>query len=484
MILLILVVGSFFSVLIPPFQSPDEPAHVMRAYLLSKGSIILDAPAGNNSGGMIDSGLVAYSEVYEVLKFKPDRKLLADEIDSAKFIKWTGIKEFKAVPLAFYFPLSYLPQALGLTVGEILGLTINSSYLLARFLVLVSIALILFAAFQVYPVNPLTIALLIIPMSVFQSSSASLDGVSTALAIFSIATFLRLAVEKDNASPWLFYLHTLSVVLVATCRPHLLPLLALVLVVGFYLPKKKYLYISAFALLFVLTWFIIANKTTVDFVDKVGISKASCALFYIKNPIAFFDVLMATLDRDHLRFLIKSFLGILGWIDTRFSTEAYKFLFIVTILIGLFSVSVKNLKTGWIPRLVLLFSAFSSVFLIFFSSLITWNPHPARIIDGVQGRYFLVPTIMVAYAISGGSNISDGICRKIALLLVILLGAFTIFSMPRVLIERYYLGLEQPKQISLVIRASAFLEKNNPVTLFMSKDHERNLQPLKRNGIH
>lgn len=486
-ILLILVVGSFFSALVPPFQSPDEFDHIKRAYLLSKGTIILDAPpkGSNTSGGMIDSGLLAYFDAYEVFIFKPDRRLSADEIDSAKNIKWTGIKNFSGAPgTGFYFPIIYMPQAMGLAIGKILGLTIDTSYLIARFMALASIALILFAAFKVYPVNPLTIALLIIPMSVFQFSSASLDGVSTALAVFSIATFMRIANEKTNARPWLFYTHTLSVVLVATCRAHLLPLLALVLVASFYIQKKKFFYISAFALLFVLAWTVIASKTTVGFSGKVGTSTANVALFYIANPLAFFHVLKATLSNsDLVKFYRESFLGVLGWLDTRFSPETYKSLFKFIFFIGLLSASVKNLKNEWVPRLFLLFSALASIFLIFFALLITWNHHPASVIEGVQGRYFLVPMIMIAYAISGGLNPYESDFRKMALLLVILLGTLTIYSTPRLLIERYYLALEQPEQISVVLRPSAPLEKNNPIMLFMSEAHERSRQPLKRIGI-
>jgi uncharacterized membrane protein len=486
-ILLILVVGSFFSALIPPLQSPDEIDHIKRAYLLSEGRIILGAPpeGSKTSGGMIDSGLSTYFDAYAVLIFKPDRKLSADEINMAKSIKWTGIKKFSGAPgTGFYFPIIYMPQAIGLKIGEILGLTIDTSYLLARFMALASIAVILFAAFNVCTVNPLTIALLIIPMSVFQFSSASLDGVSTALAVFSIATFLRISDKKTNASPWLFYALTLSVALVATSRAHLLPLLALVLVASFYLQKKKFFYVFAFALFFVLAWTVIASKTTVGFSDIVGASTASVALFYIKNPLAFFNVLITTLSSDLIVFYRESFLGILGWLDTRFSPETYNSLFKCIFWIGLLSVSVKNLKTDWIPRLVLLFSAFASILLIFFALLITWNHHPASLIQGVQGRYLLVPMIMIAYAISGGLNLYEGIFRKTALLLVILLGAFTIYSTPRLLIKRYYMEDEQqPEQISMVMQPSSPLVQNSPILLFMSKAHERNPQPLKRIGI-
>lgn len=456
-IILVISIVSLFSSIIPPLQSPDESNHITRAYLLSKGSIILDAPAGNDSGGMIDSGLVSYFAAYEVLPFKKDRKLSADEIDSAKIIKWTSIKVFRSIPnTARYFPIIYMPQAIGLILGEKLGLTIDISYRLARFITLAFIAVILFAAFNIYPVNPLTIALLIIPMSVFQLSSASLDGIATALSILSIAIFLRIANKKENSNPWLFYTLTLSVVLVATSRAHLQPLLALVLMGSFYIKKRKYFYVSVFALLFVLAWLVIETKTTVGFDRVVGASTSNVVLFYIKHPMAFFDVLIATLSNSGLvKFYGESFLGNLGWLDTQFNQKEYKFLFVFTILIGFLSISVKNLKTEWSPRLVLLFSAFASILLIFFALLITWSRHPAIIIDGVQGRYFLVPVIMVAYAISGGLKLGAGVFRKIALLLVILLGAFTIVSTPRLLIERYYLALEQPVQIPAVERASA-----------------------------
>jgi uncharacterized membrane protein len=456
-ILLAISMISLFSAMIPPFQSPDEFNHIARAYLLSKGTIIAVTPEGKDSGGMIDSGLAAYMSAYGVLPFKKDRKLSTDEIDSANNIKWSGIEKFMSAPnTAVYFPIIYMPQAVGLSLGKNLKLSVDTSYRLARFMALLSIAFILFASFNIYPVNPLTIALLIIPMSVFQFSSASLDGITTALSILSIATFLRIATDKEEARQGLFYILTLSVVLVATSRTHLLPLLAFVLASFFYTRNKKCLYYFAAAVVFVIAWIGIAMKTTVDTRVVVGASTASVLLFYIKDPLAFFDVLLATVSNSTLvRSYLESFLGNLGWLDTPFSQKEYKFLFICTILIGLFSISLKNLKADWIPRLVLLFSALVSILLIFFVLLITFNKHPAGLIYWVQGRYFLVPMIMIAYAISGGLKLYEGVFRKIAILLVIILGAFTIFSTPKLLLARYYLALEQPAQISAVRKASA-----------------------------
>jgi len=349
-------------------------------------------------------------------------------------------------------------------------------------MVLAAIALILVAAFKTYPVSPLTIALLILPMSVFQFSSASLDGISTALAVFAIATFLRITDEKIKANPWLFYALTLSVVLLATSRVHLLPLLALILVAGFYTKNKKHFYVFALAFLLVLAWLVIAIKTTSYPKIAAGSSTASVAWFYITNPLAYFNILIATFSNSELvTFYRDSFFGVLGWLDTRFSEKTYEYLFKYTLLIGLFSVSVKNLKTEWMPRLIVLSSALVSILLIFFALLITWNPHPASLIQGVQGRYFLVPMIMIAYAFSGEVKLHEGIIRKIALPLVIFLGAFTLFDTSRLLLERYYLMSEQqPEPIATVMQPSAPLDLSNPIMLSLTRDRKL---PLKRLGI-
>lgn len=451
MILFILVAGSFFSAIIPPFQSPDEFDHISRAYLLSKGKIVLDAPKGKDSGGRIDSGLMAYMSSYEVLPRKPERKLSADEVYSANRIKWTGTKEFRSLPgISYYFPIIYTPQAVGLALGEKLKLSVDTSYRLARFIALVSIAIILFVTFNIYPVNPLTIALLIIPMSVFQISSASQDGISTALGILAIATFLRMTTEKDNTSPWFFYILTFSVALVTTSRPFLLPLVILVLAACFYTKNKKFFCVFTAAAFFIIAWLGFTMHTTIDSRFVVGHSTSNATVFYIKNPLQFFNVLWATLSNIGLaQFYGASFFGYLGWLDTPFSPKAYKFFFTCTILIGLLSVSAKNFKKEWVARSILFFSALTSILLIFFAILIKDNQHPASLIQSVQGRYFLIPMIMIAYAISGGLKFYGGIFRKIALCLVILLGIFTIFSTPKLLIERYYLAPLQPAQISV-----------------------------------
>ena len=54
--LAIVAAAFLLNAIIPPSQSPDENSHLARAYLLSRGHVLLDRdPAG--SGGAIDEGL-------------------------------------------------------------------------------------------------------------------------------------------------------------------------------------------------------------------------------------------------------------------------------------------------------------------------------------------------------------------------------------------------------------------------------------------
>ena len=41
----------------------------------------------------------------------------------------------------------------------------------------------------------------------------------------------------------------------------------------------------------------------------------------------------------------------------------------------------------------------TSIFLIFFALAVTWNLYPAEKIGGIQGRYFIIPTLFLASAL-------------------------------------------------------------------------------------
>lgn len=441
-VLLLFVTCNFLSGFIPPFQSPDEFEHVTRGYLFGRGVLVLEAPKDEVSGGYIDTGLARYMDVFSSLPFHPERKVSDAEIESAKKIKWEGTTQFKRAPgMAFYFPAIYSVHTLGLTLGKHLDLTVDATYKLTRFLLLLVICCILYFSFQLYQPSFLVMALLIIPMSLFQFSSASLDGITTALSIFIVSAFLRLVQDKEQSSSWLFYALLVAWLLVASSRVQQCSLILLVASCAYFTRRPRYVLWSIVAAIAVVAWQILAVKTSVDGRVNLGASTSQIVSWYLSRPQDFITVMQATLSSSETwRSYLSSFFGMLGWLDAPFAGKEYIYLLALTSVIGVCSVTLRSLNTDAKARLLLVICVVGSVLMIYFALLVTWTPHPATVVHGVVGRYFLIPAIMIAYALADAyvALPLKSAKRLCGLILLICLSVYSIINTTKLLSARYY----------------------------------------------
>lgn len=437
-ILLLLLAGcAILAYVIPPLKSPDEHDHIERAYLLGKGVLVLDRPAGKSSGGDIDSGLLAYLDRYPYSQ----GKISEESMSAAGQIGWSGQRAYASSPgTGYYFPVIYLPQTSGLLIGEWLGLSVDHSYRLSRAFAILAAALILYFSFTLHPPNPLVLGLIALPMTLFQISSATLDGIATALAVFAISAFMRIARDGERSAGWLHYALAIVVAVLASSRVHALPMLILLAATFFYSKRRRALLSCAAATLFILGWTLFALKTTVDLRVPIGESSANIVAFYLHHPFQFLSVLWQTVSDSELQsFYYFSFLGILGWLDTPFGIHYYMWFGVIIAIVAALSVTLRGARDDWPQRLLLACVALISALFIFFALLVTWSPHPARVIAGVQGRYFLVPAVILAYAVGGNAGLFDGFRRKLASGVVLSLFVLSLAATVELVVERYYL---------------------------------------------
>ena len=390
------------AIVVPPFQSPDEFDHLTRAYLFSKGQIVLIASDGKASGGFIDTGLARYMDAYSNLPFQPAQKLNSENIALAKQITWTGLTEFRSAPgMAYYFPAIYLIHGLGLRAGETIGLSVADSYYLTRIILLITICIIIFYAFCLVPPNYLTVALLLMPMSLFQFASASLDGIATALSILLISIYLKCRQDRSTFNTKLLVLGLLIWTLLAASRLQTFPMALLLLAEGWAHRRYKYLLMLMVSALGIIGWQLLTLSTTVDGRVALGATSQQIIYYYVTQPDELFAVFWRTLTNNEvLKGYFSSFIGLLGWLDTPFPGSEYKYMFFALLTIAVISVNASELKKYWPTRLLMLSSAAGMLFIVFFSVLVTWTPHPAAVIEGVVGRYFLIPGILIAYALT------------------------------------------------------------------------------------
>lgn len=443
----LVIVSLFFlcnliTVLIPSFQSPDEFEHIKRAYLFGRGDIVLSAPAGQSSGGMIDSGLAKYMDAFSSLPFNQEKRITAIQLADAKNIRWTGTREFSpTLGMTYYFPAIYLIHTASLGAGEFLNLTIDASYKLTKFVLLSVSCILLFFAFKLVKPTALVLALLLIPMSLFQVASASLDGVATAMAILMISVFLKIAEEKNDTPPVYFYILIALWLLLASSRLQIYSTIILIGVASCYLKHKKYLWMTLAAALAVIGWQLVVMASAVDGRVQLGDSSTNLILSYLKHPSEFIRIFFATLtDPPTARGYFSSFFGVLGWLDTPFSGKEYVVLLTLLAIIAAVSISPAALLIGYPPRLLLLLCAVFSVATIFFALLVTWTPHPASLVAGVQGRYFLIPALMIAYAMHTTPNCQSRTRSYFSMALLAILATYSSMNTLNLLLERYYLA--------------------------------------------
>ena len=240
------------SFLIPPFQSPDEFVHFDRAYLLSKGDAFLNSK-GNVSGGYIDTGLMTFMNLFHAIPFRYENKIDNRGRGVSQQIRWSGKKQFIALPVV-YGPLLYIPQALAVIVGEASGMTVSNTYYLARFFSLTVTLTLLGCALLLYPAPLILIAVFIIPMSLFQMGSSSMDSVSFAICVLAASLYKRGCDNDFSFNQFMLYALSVCVLALATSRWYLFPLT--LLPAFLYINHRSYSYIlhSAIAGVLALAW--------------------------------------------------------------------------------------------------------------------------------------------------------------------------------------------------------------------------------------
>lgn len=145
-------------------------------------------------------------------------------------------------------------------------------------------------------------------------------------------------------------------------------------------------------------------RTVVDTRVARSMGTSETMVHYLSHPAELGGVLMNTLtSAETVTFYARSFVGVLGWLDTPLSAWAYPVLALGMLMAGGVSASANSLKQDWPLRLVLLGMGLACVGMVFLAMLLTWTPYPAQTIQGVQGRYFLLPAMVMAYSLSGVS---------------------------------------------------------------------------------
>ena len=345
---------------------------------------------------------------------------------------------FPAPGTGYYFPLAYLPQALGLLIGRTLGLSVDTSYRLARLGVLAATAANFSVAFSLVRMSPFVLVLLVLPMTVFQRSSASLDAFTTGLSVLATSLFIIGAQREQRFRMWMRVVLPVSVLAVSTCRPNMVPLLLFPTIVAYIRRERTDIVLSVLAWCLTLIWFAVATMSTREPLGE-GHSTTGAIYFYLHHPMQLSQVVLATIeDKRYADLLVREFVGILGWVDAPLPPWFYFFAGVTVLVVFALSISLRVSTCNCLVRPTLLVVAVLSTLLIFFLLLVTFNAMPAPVVSGLQGRYFLIPLIILGYFLSPEGNTGKRKSHIIGLCLTSIFAILSFYAVADVLLDRYY----------------------------------------------
>lgn len=374
----------------PPYQNADENNHFLRADNLSRFHLVGHRfEGGRTAGGPASPEIAASGLAFEPPKFHPERRVTLDEYrrSAAKF--GAPAADIAFPNTAVYPPPFYAPAVVALWIGRAGRMSVVQTLYLARGLTAlaagaaIAAALALALSAGATGAAVLIFVLATLPMSLSLQSAVTQDGLLLGTSALAAALLARLRQAPRGGE--LVALCVCLALIGATRPPY--ALLAFVLL---FLPVPWSGRIAAVASAVAAAglWSAFANREAgVPLLPGVD---ALAQLRILLDPARTLILVADTLAGQGPDYW-SAFIGRLGWLDVALP---HWFVRIASAVLALAAVAGVSLRGGVAAGLILAALASSLAVLLAMYAISTTVGGP--VIEGVQGRYFLPPALLLA----------------------------------------------------------------------------------------
>jgi len=391
---LALAFGLILVVLVPPFQTNDEPEHYFRSWAIAEGQLLVGQGAVVELPSNV-AWLFADLKAIEVTqgKAKYDTSLTLSHLSDSV----SAQRVAQATLTGTYSPIGYIPQALGIDLVRLFGGSPLMAMYVARVFMLVASVALVFWALRLTPFGAPVLALVaLLPMSMTLCASLNPGALLDAGALLWIALVLR-ALKSPSVRTPLAVLLIVTAVALLTVKPGYATLALLILLV----PRNRYqnqrqhwaTIVACIAGAIGVTAALLATSPAVPLsvlqargvaegMDHVGQMR-----FMLAHPWAFTKVLMGSVGDNALAW-IKEFVGAPG----RGSVILSDLATLVALLGGLLLMmrsAARGVELAAWRRVGFVAVAGVSALAVVGALYVLNTPVASSMILSVQGRYFL-----------------------------------------------------------------------------------------------
>lgn len=407
---LALLFGLLFVFLVPPMSAPDETNHFTRAFLLAHGQFFPMVDASKKAVGTVTPDLPLFLRTWNVSISAPGSHISPQTFAGL----FTAAVSPNAPPVAVDYPYPYLsfflylPQALGIVLGEALfGLFRMSAhyniYLQMLFARMANLGFYIGAISLTIRITPFfkrTLAILtLMPMAVFIASSCSYDVFLYSFCLLYLAFVLKCAYDPavtEIKGRQLFVLILLQFCILLGKYVYF-PLLLLIFLIPrekFHgRPRRKILLATALPSAVCLAVWLIAYKISTLGVaaDPYANVYRQQAQFVLFHPVQYAAMLLDNLYR-YRQDWVTGFVGLFGWLNAPLPLPFILFYVVLLIVSSVLEVVINR---TFLSRRMLAFVAVTCYILVATAEYVVWTPSLGNgtvgqsNIIGVQGRYFI-----------------------------------------------------------------------------------------------
>lgn len=368
----------------PPFQHADEPNHAYRADQVSRGRWLAEVLPDGESGGFVASGLIAAHFSFDPLPFRQDHKV-AREMYTPR--TWGGTAPAGFPNTAIYPPLFYAPASAALAVSRALDWPVLRGVVAARMATgFVSVAVGALAIALSGEAAVWLFAVLTLPMSLSLAGAVSQDAPMLAAVALAVA----LLWGRHGAVPSLRALAgaALLLMLAGMARP---PLAALGLVF-LAVPVGRRLRVGL--LLTVVGGTLIWGASQAHLARPLPGTDAAAQLYGLLHaPWRVVSIGIGTI-RHHASLVLRGFIGQPGWLDVDLPRAYHLAAWAMLGVAG--AATWARLRVRSPQGLAAGTGVLASLGGMALIQYLTWTPVGAQAVEGLQGRYFLAPALMLA----------------------------------------------------------------------------------------
>lgn len=397
---LLLPLGIFFIIIMPPGKTPDSFAHTARAFDISQGSFITHS----DDDDYVVAELPVEFQIYQT--YESENTSYTEQLKTLGFpLSGETYSENKLSASDYNF-LIYLPHALGILIGRVLNLPLIFILDLGRLFSLIVFAIATYFAIKITPRYKVLFAFIaLFPMTIQLATTFSADAMTFAISFLLVAYAFNLIYRKKSeklSHKEVAFIYILAI-LMGLCKFVYLPLCILFLFIPyktFGSKKRKWLnaiLAAALAGEIAIVWILIQPHRAGSVLN--GSENTD---FILSHPLHYIGYMFATASDYLTSFYLSSTLGtsLGGW---KFTTPAIYFFLALIISVLTLSRGIERPKVSLALKIAS-YVCFSLITVAFMTAMYTqWTKPGEKVIDGVQGRYFipLLPLVPLMLTSSG-----------------------------------------------------------------------------------